>query len=240
MKDLVSVIMPVHNCIEYLPDCIESVLSQSYEDIQFIILDDCSSEPVWDLICKYKEKDNRILALQNSKNMGLTKSLNICLKYAKGKYIARQDGDDISFTERIEYQVESFKNNDVGLVSTWGMAIDETGSVQENKYCDKVIRNPVSVIKKGLRKQNYILGPSAMYSKAVVDKIGGYDEKCYFSQDLNYWMRIIQYFDIDVVPKDLYLLRKHNKSVRRLSITKGSDNSKLARDRAISNPIIKW
>ncbi|GAH17447.1 unnamed protein product [marine sediment metagenome] len=109
---LVSVIMPVFNSIQFLHESIQSILNQSYPYLEFIILDDCSEEPVFDLIKSYK--DTRIVALRNSKNLGLTKSLNICLDKVRGDFVVRHDSDDISLPNRIEEQSSRIINSKYG------------------------------------------------------------------------------------------------------------------------------
>ena len=96
--DKISVIMGVYNPrdIEMLKKSIESILTQSYENFEFIICDDFSNLEIQKILLEYKEKDKRIMVIRNTKNMGLAASLNNCLGKATGKYIARQDDDDIS------------------------------------------------------------------------------------------------------------------------------------------------
>ena len=234
--------MPVYNNAKYLRACIDSILSQTYDDFEFIILDDASTEPVWDIINSYE--DPRIVKIRNEENIGLTKSLNICLDKAKGRLIARQDSDDISCSERFKKEVELFEDG-VGLVSTWAKTVNEDyplvkGSIGD-PYIDKDIRIPNDKIKRVLRKQNCIMGPTAIYTKEVFEKIGYYDEELYFAQDYNYWLRLAQFFDIKVIPEVLYLRRKNSKSVRR---DKRNDDKKVniierVHSRAISNTVIK-
>ena len=102
-KDLVSVLMPVYNAEKTLSKSIESILNQSYHNIEFIIIDDGSSDETWNIIDKYSKIDKRIIARKNN-NQGLTKSLNEGIEICSGKYIARQDSDDISLRYRLERQ----------------------------------------------------------------------------------------------------------------------------------------
>ena len=208
--------MPVYNNLKYLKKSVDSVLNQTFSDFEFIILDDASEEPVWDFLNEYD--DERIILRQNKRNLGLTRSLNICLDMAKGDIIARQDGDDISAESRFEKQLEGFKDH-VGLVTTWGENINEEGNIEKkyNRFTHDLIRTPADQIKKLMLSggRSIVMGPSAMYSREVFEKIGYYDEYFYFSQDYNYWLRVFRHFDLKVVEKILYYMRAHQENSRK-------------------------
>lgn len=121
MNDLISVLMCVYNTPEaYLREAIESILGQTYSNIEFIIVNDCStSETTKKCLLEYRRLDNRITLLDNEQNLGLTKSLNVGLAVCNGKYIARMDSDDISLADRLREQAEYLDNNtDVALVGS--------------------------------------------------------------------------------------------------------------------------
>ncbi|WP_034445892.1 glycosyltransferase family 2 protein [Butyrivibrio sp. AE2032] len=121
MEDLVSVLMCVYDTpISFLKEAIESILDQTYENIEFIIVDDCSkSLEVIDCLRKYSDLYDRILVVRNPCNIGLTKSLNVGLEYCKGNFIARMDSDDIALPDRIEKQIRYLKDNrDVAMVGS--------------------------------------------------------------------------------------------------------------------------
>lgn len=129
---VVSVIMSVFNGQEYLSKSIESILEQTFEDFEFIILNDGSTDDSLGIINKYAKKDDRIIVINNEKNMGLTKSLNKCIKLARGEYIARQDADDISEKIRLEtilQFLESVKNKEKFILTTMTRFFDN-----ENNY----------------------------------------------------------------------------------------------------------
>ncbi len=124
----VSVIMSVYNGDKYLREAIESILNQTFTDFEFIIVNDGSTDNSLEIIESYD--DERIKTINNKKNIGLTKSLNKALKFAKGKYIARQDADDVSLPNRFEKQVEYLDSHpEVALVGTSVYLIDENGKI---------------------------------------------------------------------------------------------------------------
>ena len=104
-NQLVSVIMGVYNNEDTVKNAIDSILNQSYKNIELIITDDNSSDNSLSVIKNYQDQKN-VKLIENKENIGLTKSLNLMIKASKGKLIARQDADDISLEKRIEVQVE--------------------------------------------------------------------------------------------------------------------------------------
>lgn len=97
--------MGIYNGSQTMDTAIESISSQSFEDWELIVCDDASSDNTWEKLKKWSEKDPRIKVLQNKKNLRLAGTLNKCLSYASGKYIARMDDDDVSYPERLQEQV---------------------------------------------------------------------------------------------------------------------------------------
>jgi glycosyltransferase involved in cell wall biosynthesis len=121
-----SVIMSVHNGEKYLREAIESILNQTFTDFKFIIINDGSTDNSLAIIRSYDDK--RIRILNNGTNIGLTKSLNKALKQAKGKYIARQDADDVSLPDRFEAQLKYFvQYPEVALLGTSTYIINQEG-----------------------------------------------------------------------------------------------------------------
>lgn len=121
MGDLVSVLMCVYNTpVVYLREAIDSILNQSYENFEFIIVNDCSTDSeVISCLQFYKNADERVKIINNETNTGLTKALNIGLLYCNGTYIARMDSDDISLSNRLQSQADYLKRHeDVALVGS--------------------------------------------------------------------------------------------------------------------------
>ena len=122
-KPKISVLMPVYNGDQFLDKSIKSVLNQTFNNFEYIIINDGSTDDSLKIIESYE--DNRIKIINFSKNMGIATALNNGLNAAKGYYIARQDQDDISHPERFMLQIEYLENNDVDLVDTNFIFIDE-------------------------------------------------------------------------------------------------------------------
>jgi glycosyltransferase involved in cell wall biosynthesis len=128
---LISVVLPVYNCGLYIEDAINSILNQTIQDFEIIVIDDCSVDNTVKIVQSIE--DNRIRMILKRQNTGLIDSLNIGFKEAKGKYIARMDGDDISLPDRFKKQLQILKNNpDIKACGCW---------LKEFGYSNKVIRH---------------------------------------------------------------------------------------------------
>ena len=127
--------MAVHNGEKYLHEAVQSILNQTFNDFEFIIIDDCSNDQTSTILGSFKKEDRRIKLFRNKKNIGLTNSLNFGLEFAKGKYIARMDADDISHSDRFAKQFQFLESNpQIGLLGTATEIIDKNGCVLGNFY----------------------------------------------------------------------------------------------------------
>ena len=109
----VSVLMSVHNDESNVGNAIESILNQTFEDFEFLILDDCSTDDTFPICNNFQKTDKRIKLFKNQKNIGLTKSLNKLIKESSGEFIARQDSDDKSYSNRLMVQCDQLSNVNV-------------------------------------------------------------------------------------------------------------------------------
>lgn len=177
--------MSVYNSEQYLSEAIESILNQSFKDFELIIIDDHSTDSSYKIIKAYSEEDQRIKLLKNRENIGLTKSLNKCLKSAKGKYIARMDADDISLPERFRIQYNYLESNkDVFLVGGGCIRIDNTG---KQRGISNQITNERRLLRT-IKKRNRIIHPTIMFRN---DKVTYYREKFVYSQDHDLYLCLI-------------------------------------------------
>ena len=189
-KGLVSVIMCNYNTPEeYLRTAIESILNQTYSNLEFIIVDDCSTDGSTEIIKSYT--DSRIVLLENKDNLGLTKSLNIALNQSNGEYIARMDSDDYSFPHRIEKQVAYLSNHPRCILCGTGIELFGSGA---NNHRQKI------VIKKLPEREEWkiwqlfgnhrnIIHPTAMFNNILLRKFGiQYNENFIYAQDYRIWI----------------------------------------------------
>ncbi len=124
---LVSVIMGSYNYSAYIGEAIESVLNQTFTDIELIIVDDCSQDNSRSIIDEYASRDNRIKSSHHSSNMGISRTLNDCLKQVTGRYVCLIDADDVWDKHKLEKQLTVLSANEGKLVWSEALIIDETG-----------------------------------------------------------------------------------------------------------------
>ena len=195
----ISVVMPVYNGEKYLKEAVESILSQTYKDFEFIIAYDTSSDKSLDIIKNYQEKDSRII-LSMGKKRGLIKSLNDALKISNGRYIARMDADDISLPGRFEAQVKFMKANpEIGMCGTW---IEVFGDV-DNNY---VLKYPATdeLLKLRLLFSVPFAHPSIMIKQKLIAQHGlKYNEKYDTIEDYKFWLDVSKYTKFASIPEVL-------------------------------------
>jgi glycosyltransferase involved in cell wall biosynthesis len=180
--------MSVYNAEKYLEKAIESILTQSLYDFEFIIINDKSNDSSSDIISKFADQDQRIKYIENENNRGLTYSLNKALELAQGEYIARMDADDISTPYRLEKQFDYLqKNKEISLIGTSAYNINEDGEV----IAERNVPLEYEEIKKSINLINPIIHPSVMFRKKDILDIGGYNEEFKKVQDYELWFRII-------------------------------------------------
>lgn len=197
----VTVLMPVYNAGAYLEHSIRSILGQTWTDFEFLIVNDGSTDNSRDIVLSFR--DARIRLIENSANIGLTKSLNRGLKSAGGEYVARQDADDISCPARLERQVKFLDAHpDVVLLGTRARAVDEKGAPTREQR----LRIPVGLhaIRWYLMFQNAFVHSSVMFRRTIVwEKIGGYNESFERAQDYELWSRIARTHAVENLPETL-------------------------------------
>ena len=216
----ISVVMSVYNGGKYLQEAIESILTQTYSDFEFIIIDDCSTDDSVNIIESYD--DRRIRLIRNKHNLRLPASLNKGIKMATGKYIARMDADDISMPDRFDKQVTYMEaHSEVVAAGGSFQAIDENGN---NLY----IHHSTT----GEKLAKYCLMPSPMAHPTVMmrrDVIVAnnlfYDEQYSSAQDYDLWQRINKKFKIDNLPDILLRYRIQSNSISVAKRQQQQDNT---------------
>jgi len=224
----ISVVMSVYNGERYLKEAVESILSQSFQDFEFIIVNDGSTDGSKSILQFFARKDPRIRII-DQQNIGLTKSLNKAISFSRGEFIARQDVDDISFPERLAKQYESLsKEKDADLACSWYYIIDESGeTILERKLPDS------SLINKIIKRENVIAHSSVMFRKSSFLQAGGYEEKYKYGQDWFLWLKMK---NIKVLPECLLKYRWGNENIthkRHLSTLKVKDKAQLLEYRKV-------
>lgn len=179
----ITVIMPVYNCELYIREAVDSILNQTFTDFEFLIIDDASTDKTVAVIKTYD--DSRIQLIQKPENSGYSNSLNFGLKIAKGEYIARMDGDDISLPERFAKQVTFLDANvEVVMCGSWFNMIDSDAV--------KKLPEDHDAIKLTLLRRNCIAHPSVMMRKKILDKFNiSYNVTREPAEDYDLWVRLL-------------------------------------------------
>jgi glycosyltransferase involved in cell wall biosynthesis len=199
--------MSVYNGEKYLPQAIDSILNQKYQDIEFIIVNDGSTDSSREIILGYK--DPRIQLIDNKHNMGLTKSLNRGLEKAKGKFIARMDADDISLPDRFAIQMEIMEGHKVDICGTAMQIIDGNGNIIGRMGPTNVIDPdlPASM----LDHSTCLLHPTIMMKRSALEEVGGYNPDIRYAQDVDMWARMaLAGKKAIVIPATLVQYRQHS------------------------------
>lgn len=170
----------------YIKDSIESILNQTYKNIELIIVDDSTKEDTITSINSFVD-DNRVKIIREKNKMGFTRALNNGLKAAKGEYIARMDADDISSTDRLEKQLEYLNSHkDVYVLGGNMMIINESGEVvSERKYPKKGLSLQINSI-----FRSPVAHPTVMFRRLIVENQFFYDESFKKAEDTEYWFRL--------------------------------------------------
>ena len=210
IRPLISIILPTYNGASYIRQSIESCLSQTYDNIELIIVDDCSTDNTPEIIREYAQRDKRVRMITNEKNMELPTSLNIGHRYAKGEYLTWTSDDNYYLQNAIEELVTRILLLKADIVYANTLIIDEKGDLNANRFFggqyrtgpadDLPLKNPI--------------GSCFLYKRTVFEYIEGYDEEKFCSEDWDYWLRCFNAgFAFEHLDKILYAYRYHSKNL---------------------------
>ncbi|HGF6562056.1 glycosyltransferase [Providencia sp. wls1922] len=185
MKELVSVILPVYNAEKFLHDSLNSVINQSYSNLEIIVIDDGSSDNSLSIIKNFNDKRIKIISRENK---GLIHSLNEGLNIAKGNYIARMDADDIARSDRIETQLKFLlKNKDISIVGSYANLIDENGvniGIKKKPSSDLTIKTICFF-------GSPFIHPAVMFNKLLIKEQLYYSNEFIHAEDYELWSRLV-------------------------------------------------
>ena len=201
-KPKVSILMTAYNHQMYIKSSIDSILSQTFKNFEFIIIDNGSKDNSRKIIKNYKDK--RIKFYSFKKNIGRTKCLNFGLKKCVGKYIAIQDSDDLSKRKRIQTQLDFMeKNLDFGLIGSNYNLIDSNKKIIEKKIVNSEFEeNPNKILFK-----NTIAHSTTMFRNEIQKKIGGYPKQYLYAQDYAFYLKVVKKYKIKLLSKILVDIR---------------------------------
>lgn len=206
---LISVLMTAYNSEKYIESAIRSILLQSYTKIEFVIVNDGSTDNTLDIVRNYSIKYPNI-KLINQENKGIAAAANVGLKECSGKYIARMDSDDLCHPNRIEKEVDFLeKNAQFSAVSSWlTRFFMETNTFKTLKFAQDSAE-----LKAIMPFDNPIPHAPALIQADILKRIG-YDEKFNIAEDYNMWYHIFKEGGcVKILPKSYYIYRFHNSNI---------------------------
>ena len=204
--------MPVYNDAPYLNEAIDSILDQSFSNFEFIIINDGSTDNSLEIIKSYRDK--RIILIQNEKNQGIAKTLNLGMEHVKGEYVARMDGNDVAYIERFELQNEILDNNrNIGLVTCHSKVVNDEGEFLYNHI--KEISPNLSQI--SIFFKNYIAHSTVMIKRSIMHN-PVYDINC-AAEDYDLWIKLASSTQFYIVPKILMKIRLKKDGLNKLNKT---------------------
>lgn len=209
--------MGIYNCAATLTEAIDSIISQTYTNWQFIICDDGSKDNSYDIAKKYEKMDpDRFVVIKNESNIGLNSTLNRCLKIADGDYIARMDGDDVCAPTRFQKEVEFLNSHpDYAIVSTYMTTFDENGEWG----CIKTLEYP-QVKDFPTHVPMFCHAPCMIRKEAFMD-VGGYteDKRLLRVEDYHLWYKFYaKGYKGYNIPEALYKMRDDRNALHRRTV----------------------
>lgn len=201
----VSVIIPCFNDSEFIKETIESVLNQSYKNLEIVVINDCSTDASLNIIKSFN--DSRIVLIDNIENKGAAFCRNIGIKKASGEYIAFLDGDDVWEADKIEKQLYFMIDNNYDFACSKYIIIDET-----SKPIGRIVGAPKRITHKMLLRSAYIGCLTAMYKKEVYPDLQIPDE-IKKRNDYALWIKLTEKCDCYCLNESLARYRKRSKSL---------------------------
>lgn len=207
-KAEVTVLMPVYNAAKFLAEAIDSILSQTFTNFEFLIIDDGSTDDSVEIINSYE--DRRIRLVQNERNLGISATLNKGIEISSTELIARMDADDISYPERLEKQYNFFKEHpEYALVSSWAREV----TIDKEPIHTEKFRNEYYPY--FLNFECWIYHPTVMYKRSAVIDVGKYSiPHC---EDYDLWCKLLRKYKIYNISEVLLDYRASDTSLCRVS-----------------------
>ena len=205
---MISVVIPVYNGSNYMNDAIESVLNQTYKNIEIIVVDDGSTDNTWEIIQSY----GNLIRGFHKENGGVSSALNLGLEKMMGDWFAWLSHDDLWLPEKIEKQVDYISQHpDVQICYTGTNSINQYGNIIGGS--DGIWYPPGKDIQQIIRKRNYISGITPIISKNCFQNVGPFREDYRYGQDMDMWIRLMCQYKFGLIPERLASGRVHSMQV---------------------------
>ncbi|MBE9076934.1 glycosyltransferase family 2 protein [Romeria aff. gracilis LEGE 07310] len=213
---LVSVIVPAYNAEKFIAETLDSVMAQTYSNLEVLVVDDGSQDRTGEIVAAYTQKNRRIRLLRQQ-NAGVAAARNFAIAQSTGEFIAPLDADDIWYPENLEQQVQRLIETNAGLTYAWSLDIDATnqpiGGFRASRISGRVYKT--------LACHNFIGNASAaVFRRSCVEQVGGYrsdfqQQGAQGCEDWDLYLRIAEYSSFQSVPQFLIGYRKADSTMSR-------------------------
>ena len=204
----VSVLTAVRNSLPFLNEAIESILAQNLGDLEYLVVEDASTDDSWSAIQQLAARDSRIKAIRNPTQLGAAEALNVALRQARGEYVAILDADDLALPERLERQVGFLdRHPDYAAIGSAARLIDATGAKLRHENYPS---HPASA------RWNLLFGASLLHSASLYRRelllgIGGYSRQHGYLCDYELLTRLVDHGKLGSLPEVLACYRRHDR-----------------------------
>ena len=193
IQPLITIIIPLYNAEKYITETIESVINQTYQNWEMLIVDDCSTDGCRTIVKGFGNKDNRIKLIESKLNFGgPARPRNVGLDNAKGEYIAFLDADDVWLPNKLEEQLTFMAKNNLNFSSTSANYIDEKSNniVKMNKY-KNYLRRFRKYNLENLLKYKFIYTSSVVIQKDILEQKFNEEKNCISVEDYYLWLQVL-------------------------------------------------
>ena len=221
-----SVIMAVRDGQQWLSAAIDSILTQTFSDLELLIIDDGSTDETPNILADYRARDRRVLTFQQARE-GLVCALNRGLAHARGPLIARLDADDVALPQRLQRQIRYLDEHpEIALLGAWAQVIDELGRPKRRRLQPPA--DPKSLART-LATTNPFIHSSVMFRAAVARDLGGYRSVFEAAEDYDLWLRLAEVGGIAILPEVLIQYRQHGSNVTKANAVRQVFSVRLAK-----------
>ena len=202
----VSVVMSVRNAERFVAQAVESILTQTMSDLEFIVVDNASSDRTPEILSTFAQGDARLRLHRTDADVGLAAALNLACEEAQGLLIARMDGDDVALSGRLERQAAYLADHpSVALVGGGAIVIDDSGK----GYHARCPPTGDSDIRASLVERNCIIHSTVMMRRNALSRVGGYRARFTHAEDYDLWLRLAERYQLANLPDVVLHYRLH-------------------------------
>lgn len=232
----VSIVLPTYNGSKWLTKAVKSIINQTFQDWELIIVNDCSTDNTLAIIESLAAQDCRIKFISNNKNLKLPASLNIGFSIAKGEYYTWTSDDNVFKSNAIAAMASYLdRHPQTDMISMNSDIINENGEVIENFDGNYTYKRCVEYL---IHMNN--IGAAFMYRKTIAQKVGQYSEMLFCAEDYDYWCRIALAGKIDYSKENIYQYRVHSNSLSKTKRDLVKINTNHIRERYAPNFFLKY